>query len=194
MARDLTRRGAAILCSALILCLAAPGRAQQLAKPERYTAIALAPTAGGGPPTPVDIVVTRWSTDVENERVMTGLKELGTKGMLQVLSKLPELGSFATTGASGYPVRYAWKTIGDDGVERITLATDRFVGFGEAEFQGRSMDYPITLITLRIKPGGQGEGEVHVAAQIAYDPSTKALIVENFQLGPVQLKSVKRQR
>ena len=142
----------------------------------------------------MDIVVERWSTDAENERVVTGLKELGTKGMLQALLKLPQVGSFASTGWTGYPVRYAWKTTGQDGIERITLATDRFVSFWEASDQARSLEYPITFIQLRLKPGGQGDGQVSVAAQIGYDQATKSIILENFDFGPVLLKSVKRER
>src|SRR5947208_6644586 len=78
----------------------------QAARGDRFTAIALPPTADGHP-TPIDIVVERWSTDAEADGVMTALTELGTKGMLKALQKLPRVGSFATTGATGYPIRYA---------------------------------------------------------------------------------------
>jgi hypothetical protein len=193
MIRGSLARLAAVLFAALIVASVAPNAAQQTPRPERFTAIALPPIASG-PPTPVDIVVDRWSTPVENDRVMTALVELGTRGVLQVLLKLPRVGSFATTGAAGYPVRYAWKTTGSDGIDRITLATDRYVSFWEASDQSRSLDYPITVIEMRIKPGGNGEGHVAVAAKIAMDRVTKTIIVETFDIEPVRLTAVKRQR
>lgn len=185
------------LCLALIAAAFAVAvtlhAGSQTAKPVRFTAIALPPGTEGAP-TPIDIVVERWSTDVENERLMTALTELGTKGMLQALLKLPRVGSFATTGAAGYPIRYARSVKGQDGIERITLATDRYIGFWEASDQARSLDYPITLIELRLKPGGEGDGQVAPAAKIAMDRQTKLIIVENFDFQPVLLKTVKRSR
>jgi len=185
---------------ALVVLLAAvaavaagfPGAAQS-SRLERFTAIAL-PSGAAGSPTPIDIVVERWSTDAESDRLMTALSELGTKGMLQALVKLPRVGSFAGTGAVGYPVRYARSVKGSDGIERITLATDRYIGFWEAADQGRSLDYPITIIQLRLKPGGEGDGEAAPAAKVGIDRLTKLIIVENYDIQPVLLKSVKRSR
>ena len=193
MIRGSLARLVVIFLAALFLSSVAPKAAQQTARPERFTAIALPPMASG-PATPVDITVERWSTPVENERVMTALTELGTKGILQVLLKLPRVGSFGTTGNTGYPVRYAWKTTGPDGIERITLATDRYVSFWELSDQSRSLDYPITLIALRLKPGGSGDGEVAVAAKMVMDRVTKTIVVENYDLEPVRLTAVKRLR
>jgi hypothetical protein len=188
-----SRTRAVALAAALVIAAAAPGAARQIARPQRFTAIALPPGAEGSP-TPIDIVIERWSTDAENDQLMTALTEKGTKGMLGVLLKLPRVGSFAGTGAAGYPIRYARSVKGSDGLERITLATDRYIGFWEAAGQGRSLDYPITLIQLRLKPGGEGEGEAAPAAQVGIDRLTKLIIVENYDLQPVVLKSVKRSR
>lgn len=179
------------LAAAVFAYVTVTASAQQAARPERFTAIALPPGASG-PPTPVDIVVERWSTPAENDRVMTAIAELGTKGMLQTLLKLPRVGSFAPTGAAGYPVHYAWKATGPDGIERITLATERYVSFWEASNQPPSLDYPITIIELRIKPGGSGDGQVAVAAKIDMDRMTKSIIVENYDFQPVLLSAVKR--
>jgi hypothetical protein len=159
---------------------------------QRFTAIALPATVGS--PTPIDILVERWSTPAENDQVMAALKGRGNQGVLETLQKLPRVGSFATTGATGYPLRYARQTVAADGVERITLATDRPIGFWEAFGRARTLDYPITLIELRLKPNGEGEGHAAPAARISLEPVTKTIFVENFEFQPVQLKSVKRQR
>jgi hypothetical protein len=92
----------------------------------------------------------------------------------------------------GHQARFAWKEKGPDGIERITIATDRDIDFWEASAQPRSLDYPITIIELRLTPTGQGEGHVAVAAQLGYDKFRKMMIVENFDIQPIQLTSVRR--
>jgi len=186
--------GLCFVVAVLLPSAAATGIAQA-PRPERFTAIAVLTTEAGSP-TPIEIVVERWSTDDENERVITGLKELGTKGMLQALLKLKPIGSIATTGNAGYPLRYAWKVVGSDGVERITLATDRPVGFWESSNQVRSLDYPLTIIELRLKPGpsGSGSGQIAVAAQMHFDRMINGIVLENYGLQPVPLSAVKRVR
>jgi hypothetical protein len=195
MIRGSLARPVVVFVAALFVCSfsVAPNATRQTVRPERFTALALPPMQSG-PPTPVDILVERWSTPVENDRVMTALQELGTKGVLQALLKLPRVGSFGVPGAAGYPVRYAWKTTGPDGIERILLATDRYVSFWELSDQSRSLDYPITVIELRLKPSGDGDGQVAVAAKIGMDRATKTIIVENYDIEPMQLKAVKRLR
>jgi hypothetical protein len=179
--------------AAAILALASVVDAgAQTAKPERFTALALPVSAGS--PTPIDILVERWSTQAEHDRVMAALAERGNKGVLETLQKLPRVGSFATTGAAGYPLRYARTTTAPDGAERITLATDREIGFFELFYRTRTLDYPITLIELRMKPGGDGEGHAAPAAKINIDPATKTIVVENYEFQPVQIKAVRRIR
>lgn len=184
---------AACSASVLIILPAELGAVQQAPQRERFTAVAIPPTASASV-TPVDIVVERWSTDAERDRLMTALSELGTKGFLDILQKLPRVGGFATTGAAGYPIHYAWKAKGPDGIERITLATDRNIGFWEASNQPRTVEYPITLIELRLKPSGDGDGQVAVAAKFGFDRRTRTMLVENYDYQPVQLSAVKRQR
>jgi len=183
-------------CAILLALTMAPAgiAAQQTAKPERFTALAVLPP-GAGPVTPVEMTIQRWSTDVETERLMTAVTELGTRGMLQALLKLPEVGTLAAVGSIGYPIRYASKTTGPDGIERIVLATDRPIGFGEATNQGRSLDYPITIVQLKVKPGtaGTGTGEIDVAVRVQVDRN-KALVIENFDFQPVALQSVRRMK
>ena len=187
----------AVWCAAfaLLVSAASAAPAQQPSKPERFTAIAVLPMEAGSP-TPIEIVVERWSTDAENESVLTGLKELGTKGMLNALLKLKPVGSIAASGSAGYPLRYAWKNTGQDGMERITLATDRPVSFWEASNQFQSLDYPLTMIELRMKPGiaGTGSGQIALAAQMHFDRVTNSIVLEDLGLSLVPLSSVKRLR
>lgn len=179
------------LASVLLALSAVHGASQSNMKGDRFTALAIPPSAAFSP-TPVDIVVQRWSTEAEHDRLMTALSELGPKGFLDVLRALPRVGGFAATGSLGYPARYARRTKGPDGIERITIATDRDITFWEAANLSRSVDYPITLIELRVKPSGDGDGQVLVAAKVAYDKRTRTMLVENYDFQPVRLNAVQR--
>ena len=161
--------------------------------PERFSALAI-PARADYSSTTVDFVVTRWSTQAEQDKLMNALTELGPKGFVKTLSELPRVGSFSAPGAAGYPVRYAWKSIGRDGRERITMATDRDAAFWEVANRTRSLDYPVTWIEITLKPNGEGDGQVSVAAKVAIDRPSKTIIVENFDINPVRLTAVKRQK
>lgn len=176
------------LCAALLSVHLA---AQSPGKPERFTALAIPPSIGP-PVSQVDIIVERWSTEAERDQLLTAIRESKTKGALDVLRKLPRVASFGATGFIGYPARFAWKEKGEDGIERITIITDRNISFGEAVNQPRSVEYPITYIDLRLKPNGEGEGDAYVAAQLAFDRFRKSIIVENYDFQSVKLTALKR--
>jgi hypothetical protein len=119
--------------------------------------------------------------------------ETGTKGVLEVLRKLPRVATFAAIGAAGYPINYAWKFTAPDGVEHVTLITERYINFWESYNGSRTLDYPVTIIELRLKPGGaNGDGQIAVAAKVGMDTFSKTIIVENYDIQPVQLTTVKR--
>jgi len=195
MIRTLARRShvAAGAVALIVVCSVVPGAARQTMKPEHFTALAVPPGAGGGMPTVIDIIVERWSTPVEHERMMTAISELGTKGVLEVVRKLPRVATIARTGAAGYPINYAWKAAGPDGIEDITLVTERPINFAEAYNGSRTLEYPVTIIELRLKPGDAGgDGQIAVAAKVGMDSFSKTIIVENYDIQPVMLTTVKR--
>ena len=49
------------------------------------------------------------------------------------------------------------------------LVTDRRIGFWEAANQPRSIDYPFTVIELRLNSDGEGEGKMSIATKIIAD-------------------------
>jgi hypothetical protein len=161
---------------------------------EHFTALAV-PSGAGGTPIVIDLYIERWSTAAENDRFMAAVTEVGTKGVVEALRKLPQVGSFAVLGNAGYPITYAWRVVRQDGTEDITLATERYVSFWESAGQTRSLDYPVTLIQLKLKPGGNnGEGQIDVAAKIDMDKISKTVIIEHMGIQPVMLTTVKRVR
>jgi len=82
------------------------------------------------------------------------------------------------------PIRFFQR--GDD------PTTDRRIGFWEAANQPRSIDYPFTVIEMRLNRDGEGEGKMSIATKITLDKDKKMLELENYGTQPVLLQNVKR--
>ena len=163
--------------------------------PERFTAFAVnfdAPRGQLGQV--VQIGVTRWSSDAERDRLMAVLVEKGPDKLLDAVQDLPSAGYIRTPDSLGYDLRFARRTVTDDGTEQITLVTDRFISFWEAANRPNSINYPFTVIELRIGPNGEGEGKASVATRITSDPRHQSIVLENYSAQPVVLQSVKREK
>ena len=75
----------------------------------------------------------------------------------------------------------------------MLLLADRAIGAGEAASQSRSLDYPFTLVELKLNSAGRGEGTITLAAKIGLDRFTKNVVLENLVDQPIRLNSVKRE-
>ena len=115
----------------------------------------------------VQITINSWSTAEERERLITTVLEKGSDALLRELQKAPVKGRFRIPTARqpdphhlalGLDLHYAMQTPLDDGGRRIVIATDRYIGFQEARSQPRSIDYPITLMEIRVDKEGNGMG------------------------------------
>lgn len=160
---------------------------------DRYTALAVNMDAPVGRSAgTVDITVTRWATDAERDKLMTVLLEQGPDKLLDTLKDLPRAGSISSTGNVGFEVHHASKTALPGGGERVVLLTDRPISFSEARANTRTMDYPFTLVELRLNAKGEGEGKLSAATKIMADKANKTVVLENWSAQPVTLTSVKR--
>ena len=151
----------------------------------------------------IDIRITRWSTPEERERLISTAVEKGQDALLRSLQKMPDHGRMAIpawTGPDphnarlGWTLHYAFATPGDDGGLRIGIATDRYIGIWEAREQPRTIDYPFTLIEIRLDSEGKGVGKMAVATKIDFDKKTKQMVLENYASEPVRLNEVKIQK
>jgi len=159
---------------------------------------AFAVNMNGGPRTNagvVDIGITRWSTEAEREALIATLKEKGSTALLDALTKQPEAGFIKMPNTLGWTLFYARKTDLPDGGQRIVIATNRRLGFGEVSQQRRSADYDFTLVEIHLpKGGGKGEGKMVPAAKVTWDKETNQIDIEDYQAMPVQLKNVEESK
>ena len=145
-----------VVALAAVLALAS-WSARAGSAPEGYTAFAVdmgfpgRTTAG-----PVEFVIERYSSDEERDRLMKVLVDKGPDKLLDTLQSLPRVGYFRTPNSIGYDIKFAHKHKGEDGGDVVTMMTDRYIGFWEAANRPRTIDYPFTLIEIRIGPAGEG--------------------------------------
>ena len=141
----------------------------------------------------VEIVVERYSTDAEAEKIMQVLLEKGPETLLETIQSMPRVGYFRTPNSIGYDIRFARKVPGEDGGEVISMMTDRYIGFWEAVNRPRTIDYPFTLIELRIGADGRGEGKMSLATKIIVEKKKNTIVLEDYKSQPVLLTNLKRE-
>jgi hypothetical protein len=163
---------------------------------EDFTAFAI--NMNSGPKTAtVDIRIERWSTDAEREQLLGILQEekdryRANQALLKALQKMPKAGFIRTPNTLAWDLRYARQNPMEDGSGRqIVVATDRPIGFWEARNQPRSMDYPFTILEMRLNKENKGEGKMLAGTQIYIDKKTKNLVLENYGQQPVRLNEIR---
>jgi hypothetical protein len=186
------RKYSVVLAFAAFATFSVLGRAQTMGSPERYraNAVNLAVGAQGS----IEITVERWSTDAERDKLMSVLLNQGADKLLDVLKDMRHVGYFNTPGNLRWDLRFARKTPQPDGGERVVLATDRRISFREAAHQTRSLDYPFTVIELRLNKDGEGEGMMSLATKIIPDKEANTVTLENWGIQPVTLTLVRREK
>ena len=196
--------GVAILGTALVVGIPL-GAQQPAAKPAgtptkmptkkdplRFTAFNVSmPTGVAGV---TEIAIERWTTDVERKSLLELVEtakygEGGQRKLLNALQKIkPRVGFMRTPNSIGWDLRYAVENTLDDGTRQIVIATDKPVSFGAAASQARIMDYPFTVIEMRMKPNEKGEGKMLAATSIMV--KNGRLELENYGQEPVRLTSI----
>jgi hypothetical protein len=188
----LRRTSAVVACCVVAACASLAGLAQTMGTPERFTAAAINMNRGAAGN--IEIVVNRWSSDKDRDRLMSVLMEKGPEKLLDVLQDMPRMGYFRVPTSIGWDVHFARRVPMPDGSERVVLVTDRRIGFWEASRQPRSIDYPFTVIELRLNGDGEGEGKLSVATKIIADKENNIVTLENYDIQPVLLKNVRREK
>jgi hypothetical protein len=113
------------------------------------------------------------------------------------LAKLPTVGYvWPTASPVGYSVKYASHASEPDGMERVTLVTDKRLG--SYDFKGWSVpgaaagsDAPYTVIELELNSSGTGTGAMSLAGEVLLDEAAGAVALKPG--APTLLTNVKRE-
>ena len=171
-------------------------QAQGTPKFETYTATTANMSVGAGQKLKINVL--RWASDEDRNKAIASFKEKGEKQLLEALQTQPSAGYIWTDETLGYSLRYAYRQSTPDGGERIILLTDRQLGSWsgkpwKATNQPDGVDYPFTLVEIRLNRSGSGEGKMSLTSKLTIDQDGKTLALENFQAAPVLLRGVKRE-
>lgn len=188
-------RAAMMLVVIVPFAMASPAGQSAGTRDGRLECSAFAVSTGGVRSAPVaervDIVVDRWSTEAERQRLVEALKK-GQDTLLETLRDLPRIGFIRTAGSLGWDLHYAHERPGEDGGHRIVIATDRPMSFWETVNRPRTIDYPFTFIEMRLDDEyAGGEGKLSVATQVIATRDGRFVQLENYDSQPVQLNEIR---
>jgi hypothetical protein len=150
----------------------------------------------------VDFTIERWTRPEERAQLIATMLEQGQDGLLRALQKMPSHGRMRFpswqgpdpfNASLGWDIRYTAQEPLPDGGRRIMMALDRYLTFWEARERPRTIDYPFTLIEMRMNRDGEGEGKLSIATKITFDKKKNVIELETYASEPVRLQNVKVQ-
>ena len=181
------------MVAAALVMVSSRTTAQTMGDPEEFTSFAVNMGAYVvGTTANVIITVNRWTPPAERDKLYVLLKEKGQKAFYDAIRDMKRAGSLRTPESVGYELRFATDEPGEDGGRRILIATDRPMGFAEARNRPWTIDYPLTIIEMRLGPDGKGEGSMSLAAKLI--PAGKNLVIENFDTQPIRLNKIESRK
>ncbi len=140
---------------------------------------------------PLEIVIDRWSTDAEHDKLLDVLKHKGSDKLLDALQAIkPRAGYIRTTTSLAWDIQYAREHPLPDGGRRIVFATDRPMSFFEVRNQTRSSEYEFMWCEIHLDKNGTGEGKLAALAKISFDKAKNHVEIENYGIEPVRLTQV----
>ena len=140
----------------------------------------------------LELVITRWSSDAERDRVRSVVTEEGPDKVNNALGDAA--GWIHWPGNLDYTLRYARRTPRPDGGEDIVLVTDSrtWIGWDPTHFTGWT-ESPFTVIHLRLNNEGAGEGKLSPGNKIRSDKDA-GIVLEDYASQPTFLTDVRRER
>ena len=185
----------AALCLAAGACAATTtgGAAGGAADGETFTAnYSNIGSIGAAGATPVDIRITRWTTDAEQQRLLNALGTEGMEGFMRELGTMKQTGSIGAPQELAYPLTYARQSRTKEGGRHIVLATDRPMTFAERVGSSISRDYPLAWIELHLDAQNAGTGTMMNAVRLRL--VGEILGIEDLSTQPAKLNDVRKVR
>lgn len=154
-----------------------------------YKATAVDGSNGGGP---VELVIDRWSTGAEGDRLLETLAGEGIGALDRALKMMPRVGYLRTNDALRFDLRYAHRFSGEGAGEHVVVATERWTDLSHSRDLPRSVGDVFTVIELRLNEEGKGEGKLAAATGVTADRARGTMMLEHYDLQPALLQKVER--
>jgi len=161
---------------------------------ESYSATAIASGQAGVSGTArIQIVINRWSTEEEREKITAAMKEQDEMGIVRTLSSFEPVGTIREITRMSYDLRYA-REVREGGRRTIILGTDRPVEVAEMAFNTRSSRHNVSIIQLDVDDQGVGQGILAAGVRIRYNEQKNQIEMEDYTFQPLDLRNVKRDK
>ena len=185
------RLSASALIALAIVCTV-PALSAQNVK-ERFTGFAINMNGAANTAT-VDFTIDRWSTDAERKTLLSLIPEehKDPQKLVRALQDMKSVGSLRTPQTLAWDLRYARQFKNPEGGRSIILVTDRPIGFREAANSNRSMDYPFTILEIRLNAKDEGEGKIYGGSKVYVEKGE--LVVENWGTQPTRFNNIRKQK
>ena len=173
---------------------------------EQFTARAVAMGTSNPPILPpgttatIDINITRWTTQEEEQHLLEVLAKKGQRALVREMRRQPETGWIrvvtaarggnVTTRMPSERLRYARQIPLEDGGRRLILAFDRPITMSEALAQPRWRNFDVTVFFIDLNAENVGEGQLAIGVQLTVEQETNTLKIVSFATEPVRLTRV----
>jgi hypothetical protein len=138
----------------------------------------------------LEIVIDRWATDAERDRVVKAIAENGEARLLDAFSDLPRAGTLHWPAGVEYAVRSARRQPRPEGGADVILVIDRPLWLWWDTKIGTT-SYPFAVVQLRVDKEGKGEGRVSINVPVSSDKAS-GVALSDFSKAPVVLTDVRR--
>jgi hypothetical protein len=179
--------GISVAVAAIFILAAIPVFSQSADQSEEFEATALGQGTALGRTFPVTITIQRYSSPEDLTILLDAFNKAGTEGVTNALEKMSSKGHIAITGTIGADLAYVrlWPTPTG---RKIRGITNRLIRFGEAWYDGRSMDYTLTAFELDLSDEkGKSTGTLIPACKIRMDKKTNEMEMETLYNPPWKL-------
>ena len=182
---------ALVICCSASSSFSGPTSNAPKSRIEKYSAtLTIVSGPGAGTVRPITIYINDYSTEAEASMLSNAFADGGSKTLFRALTKLKLKGRIAPTGSIGYQIRFI-RSVDTPTGRKVTMLTDRPIGFLEAYYGTRSKDYQYGLVELNLDDNGKGEGSLIYAAKVK-GMRGDAIEVENFGIEPARLLNIRR--
>jgi len=152
----------------------------------------------------VDIVIAKWSTDADVQRLSEPLQKADGETLLDMLhDQHPRIGVVLMPGVGVRGARARTRTprnilfardVKTATGRQVIVITDEHLGLGESRLDARTSTPEFNLIDIRFGPDGTGVLKVVSAADIAYSAKTGLVEVKDFSTRPARVIDVRAQK
>jgi hypothetical protein len=190
----LSRLHAGLLALSLLVAgLAASLPAEAGEKDEliaRYTARAYLTSRGATQP--VQIGITRWSSDEERQTLLEAARDGGPAGLRAAIEEQEDHGYFRVRGGKKIALRYTREFV-ESGRRRVIVVTEQPIPMGDMSKLGEHADRAVSIIELSIRDALANDGRVLAAVEASFNEEGQ-LVFTDYVMEPVHLIEVQLKR